>query len=168
MKSRMVSLVAIVLVAMLALGMSYALWSTHLYISGTIYTGTVSAEIIAGNCYDDEPPEKDVSDITCEVVDNTLVVTITNAYPCINYSCKFYVNNTGTIPVKVQEIAISGDAEVGYVTVTVTGIEVGKQLEPGEEVECLLTVHLENSAAQNATYTFEVDICLVQWNEYAP
>ncbi|MEM2614315.1 MAG: hypothetical protein QXO15_08860 [Nitrososphaerota archaeon] len=166
MKGRMVGLVAALLVAMLALGLSYALWSTTLTISGTIETGTVSAEIIAGDCYDDEPSEKDVSDICCEVnEEGVLVVTVSNAYPCINYTCEFNVTNTGSIPVKVQSIIIDGN---GTDWVTVSGISVGDQIEPGETVECSLKVHLTNDAEQGKTYTFTVEILLVQWNEYEP
>jgi len=164
MKGRMVGLVAALLVAMLALGLSYALWSTTLTISGTIETGTVSAEIIAGDCYDDEPDEKDVSGICCDVIDGVLFVTVSNAYPCIEYTCEFNVTNTGSIPVKVQSIIISPEEMADWVTVN--GISVGDQIEPGETVECSLIVHLTNDADQGETYTFTVEILLVQWNEY--
>lgn len=165
MKTKIVGIVASLLVVMLALGVSYALWSTNLYVSGTINTGTVSAEIIAGASYDgdDNVPGKDVSEISALVDGNTLMVTITNAYPSIDYFQEFKVKNTGTIPVKVQSIVISGNASVW---VTVSGIAVGDQIEPGQEVNCLLTVHLTNDALQGATYTFTIDIMLVQWNEF--
>ncbi|MEM1556318.1 MAG: hypothetical protein QXR62_04155 [Candidatus Bathyarchaeia archaeon] len=165
MRGKMVGLVTALLVAMLALGLSYALWFTTLSISGTINTGIVRAEIIAGECYDDEPEEKDVSGISCYVDENgVLVVTVSNAYPCIEYTCEFNVTNTGTIPVKVQSITISPEEMADWVTVN--GISVGDQIEPGETVECSLIVHLTNDADQGETYTFTVEILLVQWNEY--
>ncbi|MEM2286160.1 MAG: hypothetical protein QXQ89_08125, partial [Ignisphaera sp.] len=80
-------------------------------------------------------------------------------------TCEFNVTNTGTIPVKVQSITIDGN---GTDWVTVSGINVGDQIEPGETVECSLKVHLTNDAEQGKTYTFTVEILLVQWNEYKP
>lgn len=164
MKTKMVSIATLLLVVMLALGVSYALWSTNLYVSGTINTGTVSAMIVAGDSWDTEPEEKNVSCISCYVdEDGVLIVTVSNAYPCISYYQEFNVTNTGTIPVKVQSIAINGDASAW---VAVSGIAVGDQIEPGQEVACLLTVHLDNEAEQGTTYTFTIEIVLVQWNEF--
>lgn len=163
MKSKIASIVTSLLVVMLVLGVSYALWSANLYVSGVVNTGTVSVAIEAGDGYDTEPEEKDVSCISAYVEGDTMYVTIDNAYPCITYTQEFTVANTGSIPVIVQSITIEGNASAW---VEVSGISVGDQIEPEEEVECLLTVHLDNSAEQGMTYTFIVTISFVQWNEF--
>ena len=165
MKSKIAGIVTSLLVVMLVLGVSYALWSADLYVSGVVNTGTLSVAIEAGNGYDNEPEEKDVSCISAYVGGDTMYVTISNAYPCITYTQEFNVTNTGTIPVIVQSITIDGNASTW---VTVSGISVGDQIEPEEEVECSLIVHLDNYAEQGETYTFTVTILFVQWNEFLP
>jgi hypothetical protein len=44
---------------------------------------------------------------------------------------------------------------------------IGVQLHPGDEEASSLTVHVEQPADQNATYTFDVLECMAQWNEAA-
>ncbi|MEM0233417.1 MAG: hypothetical protein QXL22_05300 [Candidatus Nezhaarchaeales archaeon] len=163
MKSKIAGIVTSLLVVMLVLGVSYALWSANLYVSGVVNTGTLSVAIEAGDGYDTEPEEKDVSCISAYVEGDTMYVTINNAYPCITYTQEFNVTNTGTIPVIVQSITFEGNASEW---VTVSGISVGDQIEPEEEVMCYLIVHLDNSAEQGETYTFTVTILFVQWNEF--
>ncbi|MEM4652934.1 MAG: hypothetical protein QW535_02380 [Candidatus Nezhaarchaeales archaeon] len=163
MKSKIAGIVTSLLVVMLVLGVSYALWSANLYVSGVVNTGTLSVAIEAGDGCDDEPEEKDVSCISAYVEGDTMYVTISNAYPCITYTQEFTVTNTGTIPVIVQSITIDGNASAW---VTVDGISVGNQIEPEEEVMCSLIVHLDNDAEQGVTYTFTVTISFVQWNEF--
>ncbi|MEM2363356.1 MAG: hypothetical protein QXQ20_06650, partial [Candidatus Nezhaarchaeales archaeon] len=101
MKSKIAGIVTSLLVVMLVLGVSYALWSANLYVSGVVNTGTLSVAIEAGDGYDNEPEEKDVSCISAYVEGDTMYVTINNAYPCITYTQEFNVTNTGTIPVIV-------------------------------------------------------------------
>jgi len=133
-----------------------------------LQTGKVDAILVAGQGYDSEPAEKDVSSITCWVDPNdskTLIVKITNAYPSIDYWQLFAIHNAGTIPVKVESITFDTAGMPANSTVEITNLAVGEQIEPDKTKSCTLHVHLENDAEEQATYTFTVTIVVTQWNE---
>jgi hypothetical protein len=168
MKTKMVGMFAVLMIALMALGFAYGLWSKTLYINGTVNTGSVNAEFANVVCSDtgvDPGYDKDVASCNVGLSDDkqTMTVTISNAYPC--YSCKirYDVVNTGTIPVKIKSITVTNPSEV---SVTVTGIKVGDQIDCGASEAGDLEIHVEQDAEQGATYTFSVTIYLVQWNEY--
>ena len=149
-----------------ALGVGYGLWDKTVYIAGTVNTGEVDAIMSVGNCYDDEIEGKDYSSISCVLAADPqiLLVTITDAYPCITYTCNFDITNTGTVPVIVNGYTVTSNLPAGA-TLVVPDF-VGTQIEPKESVYGMLHVHLDNDAEELTTYTFEVAIWLVQWNEY--
>lgn len=95
----------------------------------------------------------------------TLYVTITNAYPCIDYYCEFDIHNTGTIPIKVWYMMLDRGNLPDGATVEIAGPELLCQLEPSEVAYWTLRVHLDNDAEEGATYTFSYTIDAGQWNE---
>ena len=100
-----------------------------------------------------------------------LNVTIDNAYPSYYCTVFFHIINTGTVPVKIQSLGLKGaDITAGYITGHWTEIEVGDQIDPGEDfmVQGDLDLHVEQSAPQGETLTLEGKIQLVQWNEFVP
>jgi hypothetical protein len=175
MKNKMIGITAVLLIALMLAGVSYALWSKTLYIDGTVKMGNVDAEIIAGTSWDTETAEKDVSSISCSVDTGTghLIVTVTNAYPCIDYYQAFSIHCTGSIPVKVQSmtpvtntIPADGVVEIIPDEEYDPDIAVGLQLDKDDYAYGVVHVHLDNNAGQGATYTFSFEIFLVQWNEF--
>jgi hypothetical protein len=177
MKNKMIGIAAVLLIALMLAGVSYALWSKILYIDGTVKMGNVDAEIIAGRSWDTEIEGKDVSSISCSVDTGTghLIVTVNNAYPCIDYYQAFSIHCTGSIPVKVQNITlVSNTIPANGVVEIIPDIgegkdpdmKVGVQLDYCEYAYGVVHVHLDNDATQGATYTFSFEIFLVQWNEY--
>jgi hypothetical protein len=175
METKMTAIFAVLMIALMLAGVSYALWSKTLYIDGTVHAGNVNAEIIAGSSWDTEESGKDVSSISCYVDTGTghLIVTVTNAYPCIDYYQAFSIHCTGSIPVKVQSITVTGNtipasgvAEIIPDPNQNPDIAVGLQLEQNDYAYGVVHVHLDNHAVQGATYTFNFEILLVQWNEY--
>lgn len=160
-------ILAVLLVSLLLAGFGIARWYETLTISGTVNTGTVDAELSVGDCWDSEPDEKDLSSIECTLTaDNkTLLVTINNAYPCIDYYCDFDIHNTGSIPIKVWEMVINRGNLPTSATVEITGPELPYQLEPGNMAYWTLHVHLDNDAEEDMDYTFSVSIDAGQWNE---
>ena len=174
MKSKMIGIAAVLLIALMVCGVSYALWSKTLYIDGTVNMGNVNAEIIAGKSWDTEEVGKDVSSIDCHVdAAGHLIVTVTNAYPCIDYYQAFSIHCTGSIPVKVQSITpvtntipASGVAEIIADEHNDPDIAVGLQLHYCEYAYGVIHVHLDNHAVLGETYTFTFEIFLVQWNEF--
>ena len=114
----------------------------------------------------------------------TLTVTLHDVYPCNFNRLGFYVRNTGTIPVKVQEVIVnpgnihmkgnfyqqldlSGDGpydfEIQY------GDNFGAQIDPGGlSPEFSMWFHTLQACPENGTFTFTMTIVAVQWNEWTP
>jgi hypothetical protein len=172
MKTKMAVAFAALMIALMVAGLAYAMWDKYLYIYGTVYTGEVNAEFSDCWCSDtgiDPGYDKDVGSCDCVIEPEdpqVLGVYIYNGYP--SYSCDIYytIDNTGTIPVKIQDIFLGGVPP--EITVSLTGAGIGTQIEPGEYAECDIHVHVEQIADELATYYFDIEIYLVQWNEYIP
>lgn len=163
----------------LALGMSglaYATWSETLKISGTVKTGTVDVEWSEVDNWDTEKPEKDVSWIACEIDDtdpNLLHVTVTNAYPCIDYYNIVNIHCVGTIPVHLNEVFVS-PPDPAAVEVTISywldsgctdPASLPVQLHTCDTIYARIHVHVLQKATQGHTYTFTAEIDAVQWNK---
>lgn len=162
-------LVMVVVLAMGMLGVGYAMWDKTLFIDGTVHTGEVDAEMTVEFCYDDEIAGKDYSSISCmlDPADpQILLITVTDAYPCITYTCEFDIDNTGTVPIIVA--SVGSPVVPGTITVTdmAGGSLVGTQIDPGMMAYGMVVIHLDNTADELTTYTFSVPIWCVQWNEY--
>ncbi|MEM3623381.1 MAG: hypothetical protein QXR76_06410 [Candidatus Bathyarchaeia archaeon] len=176
MKNKMVGISAVLLIALMLAGVSYALWSKYIYIDGTVHTGTLDA-IFEGPftwtaTYNDSQsvPQEKLTGITVTVntAENdpeTLLVTIDGLYPCITIHINYNITNTGTTPWVVNDVSVSPQGFPGTVTVTPSNL-VGTQVDAGKSIAADLEVHLTNDAAQNTEYTFSVTIHVVQWNEY--
>jgi len=179
----MKKMIGIFAALMLALGLSgvgFAHWSETLYIDGTINTGTLDVEWSEEDNWDSELSGKDFSSITCEIDDtdpNLLHVTVSNAYPCIDYYNLVNIHNTGTIPVHVLGVNFTDDNNLdpnnpeADVWITyysdencTTQISPPVQLHPCEEMYALIHVHLNQHALEGHTYTFDAEIEAVQWN----
>jgi len=128
-KSAYVTLLLVVLLAIM--GVSYALWSETLIISGNAETGELDWEIKGPfNCMDEQGQndmnadcswdfwevDKDVGGPTSLTpLDSdgdgdydTLNVTLVNTYPGYAEEIGFYIHNCGTIPLKVWKVVIDG------------------------------------------------------------
>lgn len=164
----------------LALGMTgvaFAQWNETLHITGTVNTGTLDIEWSEYGSWDTEPPEKDVSSITCvidEADPNNLIVTVTNAYPCIDYYNLVDIHNCGTIPVHINTLTVDNpnaeitvDISLRPYPLAVEGqlpMELPVQLHQGETIYALIHVHVEQIAAEGAMYTFTAQIVADLWN----
>jgi hypothetical protein len=127
---------------------------------------------------------KDVGDWDISVDpqdDQILHFTIWNGYPSYAVDCQVHFEVEGTIPVIVRGTAIwpgpeltnctlSGSNNKTLVCDQLTVIftdNLGSQLHPGDEAASSLTVHVEQPAQENDLYTFDVGVCMAQWNEGA-
>jgi hypothetical protein len=166
------------------LGVGYAMWYEDLYIYGTVNTGEVYGYWSACYCFDngnDPNPDgsnkgKDVGSTVCQI-DPTdpriLHITVTNGYPCYWNDCEVEFTIGGTVPIIIEDIIITPDnftlasaygADDGELWVDVVdGISL--QLHPGDSTAQSFKIHVEQCAAQGATYTFTVTNRLVQYNE---
>jgi len=177
MKNKMIGIAAVLLIALMFAGVSYALWSKTLYIYGTVDTGDVDAKFGDTWCeasMDQEgqipvPEEKVTFTFECypdEEDPQILHVVITDLYPSIWIHCYFKIWNTGTVPWIVQSAGLVPNGVFpGDLTFTPVDL-VGTQVEPGFFTVADLEIHLTNDALENSVYYFAVEILVVQWNEY--
>jgi hypothetical protein len=142
--------------------------------------------------YQGEYEGKEVASCTCDMstrVDDPATglygykvgtVTVTNGYPCYWCFVTFVIKNLGTTPVIIQEWqpvdpsgALTWDANLnslcdasGAPVLKFRSVNlVGSQLHQGEDDKAEIDVHVEQPAAMDATYYFDIVITAVQWNE---
>ena len=146
------------------MGAGFALWSDSLFIAGTIETGSIGLVwTVDLPPTDNEAPDKDVSSADSWIdAAGILHITIVNAYPCITYTIPFDLHCTGTVPVHTAMTVTSGNLE--WVQIPQMS---GMQLHEGERYDGVITVHLDNSAEENETYYFDVQLDYWQYNEDA-
>jgi len=154
-----------------AMGLGYALWSEVLTISGTVQTGDIGAEWSVEAYGDNET--KDVS--SCVATGNgsdTLTVTITGAYPCVGYYVDWNIEGTGSVPIHFAAPSIDTANMPSGSTFTFTKMDGTAidwstvQLHDGDTQLGKLTVHLDNTAAENTNYSFSANLTYGQYNEF--
>jgi predicted ribosomally synthesized peptide with SipW-like signal peptide len=180
----------ILVIALAAVGVGYALWSETLTITGTVQTGEVDVEFSqypAEECIDiqgvltcPEPPEKAAA-ANCTVAwtntatdpndngANLLQVTVTGMYP--SYHCKvgFDVTSTGNVPVHVWLPEPAGDIPAWVATNFENCYADGVQLHQGQSTgKCTMDIHFSNDQAppeNSGPITFGWTILATQFNE---
>ncbi len=108
-------------------------------------------------------------------------ITVTNGYPSYWVFNTFVVKNLGTTPVRIlawQPVDPTGELTWDEATKTLkdkAGCSVfkfrvvnlvGDQLHSGEENKAEIDFHVEQCALQKHTYTFNIVITGLQWNEW--
>lgn len=122
----------------------------------------------------------DVAQTTCTIDEHDpsiLHLTINNAYPSYWNSCDVHFRNEGIMPVKISgygvyphnfTLASANGADDGEVWVRYWD-GVGTRMEPCPDESCeqsgSIQFHVEQPAAPNSTYEFDVKICVAQWNQ---
>ena len=162
------ALFLISIMALAGIGASSALWFEDLTIDGTVVTGNVDVEWSLIECGDDET-KPEVSSITADITENTMTVTVTNAYPCITYWVHFDIHCVGSIPVHFTPFVITSPGmDPTWITITPdTGYPAieDAQLHTCEYWYGTLEIHLDNTATELTTYTFTVTLMAHQYNE---
>ena len=156
--SRVGMLSIALLLALCITGVGYAAWTDEVSMEGTAKSGYIEVVLSPGAC---SGPQ-----ITCSVsAPHTLVVTLMDAPPG-TYTCGFTITNTGTIPVKIQNIAVS--VVPAGVEVSVLGVTEGMQIEQAgvypDSVEGMVRVIVLESCIVSCS--FEVAFSFVQYNMY--
>jgi hypothetical protein len=101
--------------------------------------------------------------------DNQILhVGLENAYPSYWNTIWYTIVNNGTVPVVVNDFGLYPANFTPGVEVDVfwCGTVIGDQIDPGETRDGMIQIHVLQPAAENAIYSFDADIWLVQWNEY--
>lgn len=165
-----------------ALGVGFATWSGVLNITGTATTGTFGAELSQpSDCTDSEDGLQDIGECSCEIVGDTIVITVTNGYPCYTCTCYFDVHSTGTIPIKitgitpgndnptVATVTCGDDPNKGDNTVGDCGAEgdvlVGEKIHYCEEAWGVVTVHFEQFTPPPTVTEVAVFTCTIDYEQ---
>jgi hypothetical protein len=191
-----IALLALALVLALgSLGVAYALWYDDLYITGQVDTGSIGAYWTCFATGDSEPDGKNYSSVSCSVgqtteTDDTLTMTITNAYPCIDYWVIADIHASGTLPIHVCDLQLdmSSIENVGSYFVFAcdangnpimdgdkyTAVQYPIQIHPdGDPAYIGFWVHFNNSLPEDTVvddtdsyeFTFTGKLYYQQWNE---
>ena len=170
MKKILILSLALVL-ALGSLGVAGALWWDWLYIDGYVETGDIGAEWSVGAVWDNEP-KPEVSFIDAYLVDpNGLWIDIYNAYPSVTYFVEWDIHCTGSVPIHFAAPIITTNLPAGA-TFTFTDMAGATidwsqvQLHQSDVMWGMLTIHLDNTAEQNTTYSFYIYLEYGQYNEF--
>lgn len=139
------------------------------------------------------PENKNVGSANATRIDqHTVQVILYDTYPCYFVTVSVHTENCGTIPIKLDECVLTyyidstaypialPDGQVVYIwgydqyggiskvieLKWVNGTDA--QMEPGDELEDSLHIHVLQPAKQDSQYIFTVARTAVQWNEYVP
>jgi hypothetical protein len=108
----MVALFASLMVALLVVGFTYAMWFETLTIKGTLTTGSFDVDLSLCHVFEIEDEEKPwVANATANLsADNkTLTITVEDAYPCYTFVVVFDIDNRGTVPAKLTNFDVWGN-----------------------------------------------------------
>jgi len=167
-KRKLMAIPMLLVFALVLSGFAYAHWSKIITIDGTVTTGRLHLEVISV-ASDDPPGNKEwneLKDVGCTTAKigadkQSIIVTITNGYPCYGVYVHFSVHNDGTIPAKLYEIVVDAPPEI-----TVEGWDsLGEQIDPCKNADNTIRVHIEQTAEPETSYTFTVKFIYWNWNE---
>ena len=112
MKTKILGILAFVMVALAGTGIAYGHWYDTANVNATIETGTLSVALsddttptITGGCAD--CPQTVIATQSLDEDDNILTITIDNAYPSICVNGTFNIENTGSVPAEIANIAFT-------------------------------------------------------------
>jgi hypothetical protein len=93
----------------------------------------------------------------------TITITITNAYPDYQSAVHFGIKNTGSIPIKLNEIIDTSSSYV-YDHCIIIDTHEGEVTNPGDVDLAVIGFWFESDATEDATYTISISFEMVQWN----
>jgi len=188
---------AILMIALGVAGFAYAHWSETLYLNGTVNTGSVCAEwsFSAELINNTKPEYGPVATITYAFSDSdqdgcndTLTVTLNNAFPSLTVKGMIDVHNCGTIPIGIYDYnwtitdpkGVASAVELVNVDFYLKApngtkypitmdieewIEEVNQIDPGWSLVCEFEIHFTQALPENATATISAWIEFCNWNE---
>lgn len=200
-KTAVPAILAVTLIALAIAGFSYAHWTENLWLTGKVEMGRMCAEFLQPITRTDHGKDwtcddglinvrqidKDIGKSDAYLVDtnndghyDTLVVNLTNVYPCYYEHIAFWVHNCGTIPWRIWRVIFNpGNVIIyrpSYLTLDLNGdgyadVEIywgnnfGQQVDPCGKVDLSFDIHILQPFPEDTTLTFTVTIEMVNWNE---
>ncbi len=176
--------VAIISVLLIGVGASLAMWYDTLLINTYVNTGEVKVEWSNWTCSDTGPdPQapgfnntegKDVGKCIVTVErwrnNNTepikLNITLDNVYPGYAVNITLYVDNIGTIPVKLYDYKFTHFDTEDEMALQVRLIKPNStQIHPNEYGVYILEIIVLQQANETYSYSFDLEMIFAQWNE---
>jgi len=156
MKTKIFALLILAIIALTAIGYSYACLNGGIQINCYYYNCDVKFTKVT--TWDNEI-EKDVGNVSAQITydGNTINVYITNAYPCYEAYINFTIKNKGCKPVHIDEVTVQ-DYNKTALEIEITNIIACTWISPCETKNGLLTVHTLQEAQECHTYTFKIVI----------
>jgi len=139
------------------------------------------------------PEDKNVGCTTATWIDqHTVEIILDNTYPCYLVTVSVHTENCGTIPIKLDECVLTyyidstphtvalPDSQIVYIqgydqyggisdVIELKWVNgTGAQMEPGDELEDSVHIHVLQPAKPDSSYTFTITRTAIQWNEYTP
>jgi len=144
------------------------MWTETLSVSGTVATSELDAEFTQALSSDNEDAY-DISENVCVLSDSdgdgdydVATITLVNGYPSFECYTNLTIHNNGGMPLRIAYVTINAPPELD---VTIDDPSpVGTILGPCETVWLNLTTHVNDSAAEIATYTFSATVDVKQFN----
>lgn len=117
---------------------------------------------------DDNEVSDDVGVVSANIDDgNNLVISVYNAYPCyeayVNFTIK-HLGNIETAPtvyldaIDITNLYAGVEMDVFVTDMLGDPIPINTALDPGESLECLVTITMLQDADEDASYSFSVDL----------
>ena len=152
--SRLGLLPIVLLLALCLTGVGYGMWSDEVYIEGTVEMGYIGVVLSKG---------VSSTNVTASIVGHTIDIEIDAGGGGVYEYRDFDIHNTGTIPVKIQDIRIVCS---GGLVAEVSGVGVGTQIEQSGVDPDTVYGTVTMTVPGEGTYTCEVTFYFVQWNMY--
>ena len=172
------------MLVLIIMGFAYAAWWDYLKVAATVNTGNIDVKFMeAVLCFDQE---KEIASGTVNIINDgkTLKVTIENYYPEAGGLVVFWVENLGSVPVKLKSFPrITVDFPLSVVMCTdycETGWayqKLWKGVQLGNSQQCESTKAMAalrfdvpqyfcGNHTMNQTFEFTVEYDFIQWNKY--
>jgi len=169
------------IIALTGIGFGYAHWTETLTLTGTVETGELELEWSC-ECWDNDDELKDIGKITCSIEEDTLTITVTNAYPCYEVGGTIDIENAGTVPavltgyeiVPPDDVTYEYNSDTGEITLYYEGDVMatgsitfgGDSLEQIDNVAYIyFTIHFTNPGLpENWEGTFQVTLNFENWS----
>jgi len=154
MKTKIFTALILATIALGIIGYSYACWNGGISIDCYCKCNLIFKSV---KTWDNEV-EKDVATVTAYITcdKDTIMVTITNAYPCYTAYINYTIQNIGNRPIQFTSVTIINDYPEAL-EITTTN-HTGTMLGTCQKIGGTTTVHTLQPAQQNWQYQFQIKI----------